>query len=140
MVALVDTNVLVYRFDPQDRRKQKIATELLDSGLDGSICIAHQALVEFYAVVTRSKRGTAPLLSVADATRETEDLLLLFEILYPTEEVVRAALLATAAYQLSWFDAQMWAYAATNGLTELISEDFQDGRRYGTVQVVNPFG
>ena len=140
MVALVDTNVLVYRVDPQDRRKQKIATELLENGLDGSVRIAHQAIVEFYVAVTRPRRGGAPpLLSVAAATRETEDLLLLFDILYPTEEVVRAALLATAAYQLSWFDAQMWAYATTNGLPELISEDFQHDRRYGTVRVVNPF-
>ena len=140
MVALVDTNVLVYRVDPQDRRKQKIATELLNDGLDGSVRIAHQAIAEFYVAVTRPRRGGAPpLLSAADATRETEDLLLLFDILYPTEEVVRAALLATAAYQLSWYDAQMWAYAATNSLPELISEDFQHDRRYGTVRVVNPF-
>ena len=140
MAALVDSNVLVYRFDARDPRKQKIATDLLRRGLaDGSIRIAHQAIIEFYSAVTRSRRGAEPLLSAADATRETEDLLVLFDILYPTEDVVRAAMLAAAAYQLSWFDAHMWAYAAANGLTELVSEDFQDGRRYGTVRIVNPF-
>ena len=140
MAALVDTNVLVYRFDPRDRRKQKIAADVLRRGLeDHSIVIPHQAIVEFYATVTRPIRGAGPLLSVADATRETEELLVLFDVLYPTEQVVRAAMLATAAYQLPWYDAHMWAYAATNGLTELLSEDFQHERRYGTVQVIDPF-
>jgi predicted nucleic acid-binding protein len=79
------------------------------------------------------------LLGLADATRETEEMLALFDVLYPTEEIVRSALRATAAYQLSWFDAQMWAYAETNGLTEIISEDFQHGRMYGRVRITNPF-
>jgi predicted nucleic acid-binding protein len=140
VAALVDTNVLVYRVDSGDVRKQKIATEILRRGLaDQSIRIPLQAIVEFYAAVTRSRRGFTPLLSAADATRETEELLAVFDVLYPTEDVIRGALLATAAYQLQWYDAQIWAYAATNGLTEIVSEDFQHGRRYGTVRVVNPF-
>jgi predicted nucleic acid-binding protein len=52
---------------------------------------------------------------------------------------VRIALRGAAAYQLPWFDAHMWAYAERFGLAELPSEDFQDGRLYGTVQAVNPF-
>ena len=137
MAALVDTNVLVYRYDGRDPQKQRIATDLLRRGIaDRSIRIAHQAIVEFYAAVTR---GSRPLLNLAEATRETEELLLQLDVLYPTDELVRAALRATAAYQLSWFDAQMWAYAETNGLTEMLSEDFQHGRLYGRVRVVDPF-
>jgi predicted nucleic acid-binding protein len=33
----------------------------------------------------------------------------------------------------------MWAYAERFGLEELVSENLQHGRLYGTVQVVNPF-
>jgi predicted nucleic acid-binding protein len=140
VAVLVDTNVLVYRFDPRDRRKQKIATDLLRSGIaDGSLRIAYQAVIEFYAAVTRPRRGGAPLLTQTEATREAEELIAEFEIVYPTEQVLRGAILAAAAYRLSWFDAQMWAYAETNGLNELISEDFQHGRLYGTVRVVDPF-
>ena len=40
---------------------------------------------------------------------------------------------------LSWFDAHFWAYAEVHGITELLSEDFQHGRMYGTVTVRNPF-
>jgi predicted nucleic acid-binding protein len=138
--TLVDTNVLVYRFDPRDRRKQKIATELLRQGLaDGTIRIAHQAVVEFYSVVTRPIRGLGRLLDPIEATRETEEILDQFQILYPDENVVRAALRATTAYQLSWFDAHMWAYAETNGLKEILSEDFQHDRLYGGIRTIDPF-
>ena len=106
---------------------------------EDSIRIAHQAVVEFYSAVTRRNRGSGPLLTPAEATRETEELLVEFTILYPTEHVVRAAMRATVAYQLSWFDAGMWAYAETNGLDELLSEDFQHGRHYGAVRAINPF-
>lgn len=140
MAALVDTNVLVYRFDPRDRRKQRIATNILREGIArDSLRIAHQAIVEFFAAVTRPRSGSDPLLTADDARRETEELMALFPILYPTDEVVRDALRGNAAYGLSWFDAHMWAFADHYGLDEIISEDFQHGRLYGRARVVNPF-
>ena len=61
-----------------------------------------------------------------------------FGVLYPDEAVVRLALRGAAAYQLAWFDAHLWAYAEAHGLRELYSEDFQDGRLYGSVRIINP--
>lgn len=140
MAALVDTNVLVYRFDPRFADKQRIAHELLRDGLkNDSIRLAHQALVEFISAVSRIQLNKQPLLSAGEARRETEELLSQFTILYPNAALVRTALRATAAYQLSWFDAHMWAYAEHYGLDELISEDFEDGRMYGAVRIRNPF-
>jgi hypothetical protein len=40
---------------------------------------------------------------------------------------------------LPWYDAPLWAYAEHYGLAEILSEDFEHGRRYGTVRVRNPF-
>jgi predicted nucleic acid-binding protein len=140
VAALVDTNVLVYRFDPRFPEKQRKATELLRAGIaEDSIRLPHQALVEFVAAVTRPIRGAAPLLTPDEARREAEELLAQFEVLYPTEALVRTALRGAAAYQLSWFDAHLWAYAEHYGLAELCSEDFQHDRLYGTVRAVNPF-
>lgn len=140
MAALVDTNVLVYRFDPRSPAKQQIATELLRAGIaDGSLRLPHQAIVEFVAAVTRPLGDDPPLLSQADARREAEELLSQFDVLYPDAAVVRLALRGAAAYQLSWFDAHLWAYAEHFALSELLSEDFQDGRLYGTVRVTDPF-
>jgi predicted nucleic acid-binding protein len=140
--ALVDTNVIVYRFDPRFPDKQKIATDLLRAGIaDGSLRLPHQAVVELVAALTRptAAGGGEPLLSRPDALREAEELLTQFDVIYPDEELLRLALRGAAAYQLSWFDAHMWAYAERYGIEELLSEDFQHGRLYGTVRVVNPF-
>jgi predicted nucleic acid-binding protein len=140
VTALVDTNVLVYRFDPRDPRKQRIATTLLRDGVAAdTVRIPHQALVEFYNAVSRPISGYGRLLDGQDARRETEEMLAQFVILFPDAAVLRTALRGIAAYQLSWFDAHMWAYAEVFGLNEMISEDFQHGRLYGSVRVVNPF-
>lgn len=140
MAALVDTNVLVYRFDPRFPKKQQRAEELLRQGIaTGSVRVAHQAIVELVAATTRALPGGGSLLTRPEALREAEEILTQFEVLFPTDALVRTALRGAAAYQLSWFDAHMWAYAEHYGLHELYSEDFQDGRLYGTVRAINPF-
>ena len=140
MAALADTNILVYRFDPRFPETQRIATGLLEMGIaEGTLYIAHQAIIELVSTLTRPLGGKAPLLPFADALREVEELLLEVDVLFPDAELVRIALRGALAYQLSWFDAHMWAYAERFGLDELWSDDFQHGRIYGTVQVVNPF-
>ena len=140
MAALVDTNVLVYRFDHRFPEKQHIATVLLRRGIEtDTIRVAHQAVIEFFAAVTRPLAGKTSLLSLPDARRETEELLRQFIILYPSEEVVRTAIRGQATYQFSWDDAHMWAYAEHAGLDEILSEDFEHDRLYGRVRALNPF-
>ena len=140
VAALVDTNVLVCRFDPRFPEKQKSATRLLRDGVaDGTLRLPHQAVVEFVVAVSRPIAGGAALLDPSDARREAEELLSQFDVLYPDDAVVRLALRGAAAYQLSWFDAHLWAYAEHFGLDVLYSEDFQHDRMYGSVRVINPF-
>lgn len=140
MAALVDTNILVYRFDPRFPEKQEIACALLRRGIEeDSIRVPHQAIIEFVAAATRPLAGDQSLLSPLEARREAEEFLAQFTILYPNEALLRLALRGAAAYQLSWFDAHLWAYAEYYSLQELLSEDFQHDRLYGTVKAVNPF-
>ncbi len=95
--------------------------------------------VQFVAAVTRPLSVGGSLLSDEDARREAEELLAQFTILYPTESLVRSAIRGWATYQLSWFDAHVWAYAHEYGLSDIYSEDFQHDRLYGTVRAINPF-
>ncbi len=140
MPALIDTNILVYRYDPRFPEKQRVATDFLRQGIAvDSIRIPHQAIVEFVDVVTRPLISGHPLLQPSEARREAEEFLSEFTVLYPNEGVLRLALRATAAYGLSWFDAHLWAYAEHYGLEEIISEDFQHDRLYGSVRATNPF-
>jgi predicted nucleic acid-binding protein len=142
VASLVDTNILVYRFDPRDAVKQHRAREVLRNGLlDDSVVLAHQCIVEFVAAVTqpREELARAPLLPLSEATLEAENLLTQYPVLYPAREVVLTALRGMAMYRLSWFDAHIWAYAEVHGVDEILSEDFAHGRHYGTVRAVNPF-
>lgn len=137
--VLIDTNILVYRYDPRFPDKQSTATEVLRDGIaTGSARISHQSIVEFVAATTRGgpKRQ---LLDMTDAIREAEEFMAAFPVIFPNDAVLRTALRGAAAYGLSWFDANIWAYAEVNGIEELLSEDFQHGRMYGTVSVRNPF-
>jgi predicted nucleic acid-binding protein len=113
---------------------------LLRRGIaEDNVRIPHQAIVEFVSVACRPLKVGGPLLSVDETRRQAEEFLSEFTVLYPNDAVVRTALRGAAAYGLSWFDAHLWAYAEHYGLQELISEDFEHGRLYGTVRAVNPF-
>lgn len=141
VAALVDTNIIVYRFDLADSRKQETARALLRRGIEqDSVRVPHQAVVEFVSAVTKPRgAGQRALMSITKAAREAEELLAQFIVLYPNEALVRTALRGAVAYQLSWYDAHLWAYAEHYGLSELYSEDFEHDRLYGTVRAVNPF-
>ena len=140
MAALIDGSILVFRFDPRSPRKQKIASSLLRRGIENDdVRVPYQAIVEFVDHVTHIANGSEPLLPPDQGRREAEELLSQFTILYPSEAIVRMALRGAAAYQLSWNDAQTWAYAECYGLDELVSENFQHDRLYGTVRAINPF-
>lgn len=140
VASLVDTNILVYRCDPRDPHKRAAALDVLRRGeLSGELRISHQSLVEFVNSVARARGSAAPLMTQEDATRQAELFMAEFPVLYPNEHVFRTALRGMATYRLSWYDAHLWAYAEHYGLSEILSEDFQHGRMYGTVRIRNPF-
>ncbi|MFQ5527590.1 MAG: PIN domain-containing protein [Thermoanaerobaculia bacterium] len=142
MPNLIDTNVLVYRYDLRYPAKREIASRLLrDSAGTEQLVIPHQALVEFVAATTRPRRSLngSALLDRAAAYRAVEHVMEQFPVVYPNAAVVVVAMRGAAAYQLSWYDAHLWAYAEVNGLDEIFTEDFEHGRRYGSVRAHDPF-
>jgi predicted nucleic acid-binding protein len=140
VASLVDTNILVYRCDPRDPAKRDAARAVLRRGeLSGNLRLAHQSLVEFVNSMIRPRTGGSSLMTREDATRQAELFMVEFPVLYPNQHVFRTALLGMTAYRLPWYDAHLWAYAEHYGLPEILSEDFEHGRFYGTVRVRNPF-
>lgn len=142
MERLIDTNVLVYAVDGRSRAKQAIAAEILRRGADtGELIVPHQALIELVAVVSRPRADLAgaPLVEREAACILAEDLMRSFPVLYPDEAILTTAFHGVSTYGLSWFDAHLWAYAEANGIPEILSEDFEHGRHYGSVRVVDPF-
>jgi predicted nucleic acid-binding protein len=140
VASLVDTNILVYRCDPRDPAKREAAREVLREGeMSGDLRIPHQSLVEFVDSATRLRGQAAPIMTLEAATRQAELFMVQFPVLYPNDHVFRMALYGIATYRLPWFDAHLWAYAEHYGLAEILSEDFEHGRRYGGVRIRNPF-
>jgi predicted nucleic acid-binding protein len=140
VASLVDTNILVYRCDPRDPEKRAAAREVLRRfEISGELRIPHQAIVEFVNCVTRGRGREVPIMTFEAATRQAELFMAQFPVLYANEQVLRMAFYGWATYRLPWYDAHLWAYAEHYGLAELLSEDFEHGRQYGTVRVRNPF-
>jgi predicted nucleic acid-binding protein len=140
VASLVDTNILIYRCDPRDPRKRAVALDVLRQGAtSGELRIPHQALVEFVNSATRMRGRAEPIMSFGDAVRQAELFMAEFPVVYANESVFRMALRGKATYGLPWYDAHLWAFAEHYGLPEILSEDFEHGRRYGTVRIRNPF-
>lgn len=98
--------------------------------------LSAQNLSEFYAIVTH--KLPRPL-SAFDAAYRVRRFVRIFRILPVTADVVIAAMDAVALYQLSIWDAQIWAAAKLNNIRHILTEDMQHGRVIDGVRYHNPF-
>ncbi len=132
--STLDSNILVYSVDLDAGEKRKQAIEIIDQSVGQECVLTIQALSEFVFVVTR--KGKMPL---KEALALVEDWQILFPIILPKVNSVNRAIKAVQQHHLSFWDAMIWAVAKENGVTRLISEDFQVGRELEGVLIVNPF-
>ena len=137
MNVLLDTNVLVYLYDPLQAFKQEQARltlrALAGTGLG---FISTQVLSEFFSVITTRLR---PRISPEIALIEIERHVRVFKVLDVTVPVIIAAAHAVSKHSLNFWDAQLWAAAKLNGIDAIFSEDFNTGSSLGGVRFVNPF-
>jgi predicted nucleic acid-binding protein len=134
---LVDTNVLVYAYDSTDRGKWLRAIDVVTQlELEARGAISTQIAGEFFNTVTR--RIPHPL-TAADGERELTAFLRSWHVFDLTTEVVLEAVRGVQRYQLSYWDALIWATAKLNGVPTVLSEDFNDGALLENVRFRNPF-
>ncbi|MGO8989720.1 MAG: PIN domain-containing protein [bacterium] len=134
---LIDTNLLIYLYDPKQPDKQKqseLVLEQLELTRNGRLSV--QTLAEFFSVATRK---LSPGLTSAQAL----DQVTLFTRLWPvfdlTPMIVMEAGRGVRDHKLSYYDAQVWATARLNQLSVVFTEDFRDGSILEGVRFVNPF-
>ena len=133
MRPFLDTNVLVYAATVDDPHRQAVAQRLLtDLGL-ARITISTQVLAEAYNVLTHKKRW-----ALDDALQAVQGFKAM-RIVTLGPDAVLAALDLAARHRLSTWDAMIIHAALDAGCDTLFSEDLQSGRRFGALQVVNPF-
>ncbi|WP_374689582.1 PIN domain-containing protein [Promineifilum sp.] len=134
--ALIDTNLLVYLFDPSDKQKQTRAGDLLNElYLLQAGYLSVQCLAEFFHVTTR---GSQPLLTPAKALQQVEHFQSAYSVFPLTAPIVLEAGRGVRDHQLAYYDAQIWATAHLNQIPLVLSEDFQTGRIVEGVRFINP--
>ena len=132
--VMLDTNVVAYAASrlPEDRGKRERSLELIDTAWLG---LSAQVLQEFYVTVTRKMR--APL-----SHGEALDWLEALEG-FPCVPVDTSLVLDGAEnaerYRISYWDGSIVAAAERLGAMVLYTEDLNDGQRYGSITVINPF-
>jgi predicted nucleic acid-binding protein len=134
---LIDTNILVYAYDRSEPAKQIQARNILDDLAKRSAgVLSTQILAEFYTTVTQK---LAKPLTREEAYRELELFLRGWRTLDVSRYVVLEAAAGVARYQMSFWDAQIWATAKLNQIPMVLSDDFSNGSRIEGVQFLNPF-
>ena len=135
--ALIDTNVLVYAYDPRDRQKQDRALLILDRLIIvNRAVLSVQCLTEFFTVVTR--RLPEPL-GFEEATVRVERLVHACRTLDLTPAVVLEGCRGSVRHGLSLWDALIWAIAKLNQVPYVITEDAEHGKSIEGVRYLNPF-
>ncbi len=134
MTYLLDTNLLVYPFDPRDETKQARARTLLARLAPGDETgLSSQALSEFANVGLKKLSLPAPFVG-----RQVERYAQLFRVLPLTPAVVLEAVRGVGDHWMSYYDAQMWAAAKLNQVPVVLSEDFPSGATVEGVTFLDP--
>ena len=136
MKTFIDTNVLVYAHDADAGARHAAAKALLAELWDNrNGSLSTQVLQEFYAVVTRKFKPPMPRAKargIVAAYGEWCDV--------ATEpQLIVAASRLEEEHTLSFWDSLIVQAAIHAGEDRLVSEDLQDGRRFGDVTIENPF-
>lgn len=135
--AVVDTNVLVYTQDADDPTRHEQAIRVLDGLVErDAAVVTAQVLAEYFVTVTRR---FSDRLDVDLAAEQVERLADSMPVLDTNLAVVLEALRGVVRYRMSYYDAQIWAAARLNGITVVLTEDFQDGSEIEGVRFVDPF-
>ena len=134
-MRFVDTNVLLYAVStaPAERVKARKAQELLD---EEDLGLSTQVLQEFYVQATHSRRRDRLSHDQAAALVEA---FARFPVQETTLPLVRAALMTSHRFKLSYWDAAIVEAARSLGCGTILSEDLAHGARYAGVRVENPF-
>lgn len=134
---LVDTNILVYIYDPRDRDKQVRADSVVDRLIQSEQAVVSvQCLTEFF----RSVRWRLPEpLNPNEALLRVERISLACRVLNLTSQTVLTGCQASNQFQMSIWDALIWAAAKLNEVPYVLTEDGQHGQTIEGVTYLDPF-
>jgi predicted nucleic acid-binding protein len=131
-----DTSILVYLFSRDETDKQEMAERLyMDACSDGSATVSTQVMQEFFAVTTRTVKHPLAAATARLAAQELSGQ----NLVRLEAPMLLKAMDRTTADSISFWDALIVEAALAGGCRTLYSEDFQHGRSFGPLRVVDPF-
>jgi predicted nucleic acid-binding protein len=132
----VDTNVLIYAYDPSAGERHARALELVgELGRERRGALSVQVLQEFFVTVTLKLTATV----TAEEALTSLAVLSRWQAHAPLPQDVLVAARLADEHQLSFWDAMIVRSAQSLGCSKLWTEDLNHGQRIGGVQIVNPF-
>jgi predicted nucleic acid-binding protein len=135
-MEFVDTNILLYAYDPAAGEKHEAASALVDRlWRERRGAISVQVLQEFYVNATRKITKTI----AAEIAVDTLKSLARWRVHSPLPDDVIAAATLSSRHQLSFWDAMIVRSAAELRCDTLWTEDLNDGQVIEGVQLSNPF-
>jgi len=130
-----DTNILVHTLQTPGNANLGQARDLVNRAAgSGSAGLLLQSLTEFSYVAIRKLRMDVRLVE-----RRVAAFQRVAPLHAPVVEDWTEALELVRDHRIAFWDALMCATAGRAGLQYLLSEDMQDGRRFGDLTIVNPF-
>lgn len=135
MKSFVDTNILVYAYDRGAGRKHDRARSVVERlWNDGNGVISTQVLQELYVNVRRKAKQP---ISIEQSRALITDYLAWNPVVNDGASVL-AAIDIEKRHKISFWDAMIVAAAQKSGASLLLSEDFNNGQRFGSLKVLNP--
>ncbi len=133
----LDSNVFIYSFDETSPQKARQALTLVRKAHESRLgAISFQVIQEFFNFALR--RSVPPMTS-ADAGDYLQKVFLPLITIHTSAGLFAEALHLQNRYRLTWYDALIVSAALEADCSILYSEDLQDGQRFGSTTVKNPF-
>ena len=130
----LDTNILLYTLDTNDKDKQKNARKIVKNATEQNTpVISTQILQEFY-VASTSKLGVEPLLAKS-IVRSFEHM----EVVCIDPYLIREAIDTSILNQISFWDSLVVVAAESAKCETLYTEDLNAGQIIRGVKIENPF-
>jgi len=133
----LDTNVFVYSFDRTAPKKADRAAGLIRRAIEARAgIVSYQVVQKFFNLALR--RFAEPM-SGADAEQYLSTTFRPLLEIHSSQQLYGQALHLAITHSLSWYDSLIVASAIEGQCGILYSEDFQDGQRFGSLRIEDPF-
>jgi len=128
---LVDTNVIIYLYDSDNPEKGESAQQLVETIITRNLAvISTQVAGELFFHLNKYLKNAREIVSL---------YLDNFRVLEVNSLIIKEAMRAVSQYQMSYWDAQIWASAKLSQVPFILSEDVPGQNPLETVTYLNSF-